>query len=442
MAKRAVVLAGGGSRGAYQIGVWKALRQLGITYDIVTGSSVGALNGALMVQDDFDAGLKLWENISSQDVMTDILTEENLDPLDAPTVWRTFIMDVLEKGGCDITPLENTLRRLLDEPRFRSSPIEYALVTVEYPTLKPLELTKEQIPQGQVCDYLLASSACFPAFKPKEINGTKYLDGGYHDNLPVNLAQKLGAEEIIAVDLQSIGVMRKPKLPPGQITMIRSHWNLGPFILFDATYARRNIALGYLDGQKAFGKLSGWKYAFLPEDCQQNAQQLLPVFLTTMVDARKQNLTLVNTLESMLYRNILKALSLLEIEEENVTLGRVLLLLAEYAGEIFRIEPTVVYPFSDFHEQLLAQFQKVRKDADFSFQGWSSIPKIIDELKQHDRMFIAAYLYEQLKELFTKDGKPRNLPLFVPAFPEELLAAFYLLLLERRYVPYQWPALF
>jgi NTE family protein len=213
MAKRALVLAGGGSRGAYQIGVWKALRELGITFDIVTGSSVGALNGALMVQGDFEAGLQLWENISPGDVMTDILSDEDLSTMKEPTIWRTFIHDALEQGGCDITPLENTLRRLLDEPRFRSSPIDYALVTVEYPSLKPQELTKEQIPEGMVCDYLLASSACFPAFKMKEINGSRFLDGGYHDNLPMNLAISMGAEEIIAVDLQSMGIACANSIP-------------------------------------------------------------------------------------------------------------------------------------------------------------------------------------------------------------------------------------
>ena len=46
--KRAVVLSGGGSKGSYEIGVWKALRRLHIKYDIVTGTSIGALNGALM----------------------------------------------------------------------------------------------------------------------------------------------------------------------------------------------------------------------------------------------------------------------------------------------------------------------------------------------------------------------------------------------------------
>ena len=54
---RAVVLSGGGSKGAYEMGVWKALRKLHISYDIVTGTSVGALNAAFMVQKDYLKGL-------------------------------------------------------------------------------------------------------------------------------------------------------------------------------------------------------------------------------------------------------------------------------------------------------------------------------------------------------------------------------------------------
>ena len=65
MNKTAIVLAGGGSRGAYQIGVWKALREMGIDYQLVTGTSVGALNGVLMVQQEYDKALAVWENISS-----------------------------------------------------------------------------------------------------------------------------------------------------------------------------------------------------------------------------------------------------------------------------------------------------------------------------------------------------------------------------------------
>ena len=50
---KALVLSGGGSKGSYQIGVWKALRKLHIKFDIVTGTSVGALNGALVAQKNY-----------------------------------------------------------------------------------------------------------------------------------------------------------------------------------------------------------------------------------------------------------------------------------------------------------------------------------------------------------------------------------------------------
>ena len=442
MAKRALVLAGGGSRGAYQIGVWKALRELGIDFDIVTGSSVGALNGALMVQGDFDAAMQLWENITTQDVMTDILTEDDLSSMKEADIWRNFVHDVLEQGGCDITPLENKIRSLLDEKRFRDSAIDYALVTVEYPSLKPLELSKSQIPEGQVCDYLLASSACFPAFKIKEINGSKYIDGGYHDNLPMNLALKLGAEEIIAVDLQSMGIIRKPKIDEDKLTVIRSHWNLGPFILFDKSYARRNIALGYLDTMKVFGRLYGWKFAFTPSDSKHNAQQLLTILITTLTEARINNLRFVNTLESSLYRSILKEFENLDIPEKQVTVGQIFLLMAEHAGEIFCVDPTEIQSFDRFNRTVLREFHEVQREADLSLQGWSPIPKIIEELKEHDRMYICAYLYEQLQLLFRKDSAPKNLLRFVSAFPEELQAALYLTILERQNQPYQWPDLF
>ena len=50
---KALVLSGGGAKGSYQIGVWKALRELNIHFDIITGTSSGALNGALMTQNSY-----------------------------------------------------------------------------------------------------------------------------------------------------------------------------------------------------------------------------------------------------------------------------------------------------------------------------------------------------------------------------------------------------
>ena len=58
-----LVLAGGGTRGAYQVGVWKALIELGIKIKGIVGTSIGALNGALFLQDDFSTLVKMYENI-------------------------------------------------------------------------------------------------------------------------------------------------------------------------------------------------------------------------------------------------------------------------------------------------------------------------------------------------------------------------------------------
>lgn len=442
MGKRALVLAGGGSRGAYQIGVWKALRQLGIDFQLVTGSSVGALNGALMVQGSFEEALALWENISSSDVMSDVLTEPL--PNNSPaTVWGTFIRDVLEQGGCDIAPLEALMRRSLDEERFRASPIDFGLVTVEYPLMKPLELRKSQIPPGQVCDYLLASSACFPAFKMKEIDGVKYVDGGYHDNMPMNLALSMGATELIAVDLQSVGLIRRPKTASKEnLLVIHSHWNLGPFIYFDKSYSRRNIALGYLDGLKAFGRCYGWKYAFDPQDCQEQLRPLLRSLYGLLAQARSQQLGLVNSLESSLGRSLVRDLGDLGLSAEELSPGRLLLRMAEYGGEIFGLDPCVLQPLETFHRQLLEGLQQVLREADLSLGGPGSLTKVVEELKTHDRKYICAFLYKQLSLFLEKGPAPKNLLLFAPVFPEELLAALYLLLLQNRDLERWEPALF
>ena len=68
--KRALVLSGGGGRGAYQIGVWKDLSELN-DFDIVAGTSVGSLNGALIVQDSYKLAESLWQNIDYDFVFND-----------------------------------------------------------------------------------------------------------------------------------------------------------------------------------------------------------------------------------------------------------------------------------------------------------------------------------------------------------------------------------
>ena len=252
---KAIVLAGGGARGSYHIGAWQALMEMGYKPDIVTGTSVGSLNGALVALDDFDTAKSMWLSIDDRDVMDiphKVFSKETLE----------FVKDFATKGGISLEPLENMITRFVDEDKLRSSKCRYGLVTVNVDTMKPMELSLEEIPQGRLVDYMLASSGCFPILRSRKIDGQMYIDGGYYDNLPSNLAVKMGADEIVEIDLDSLGFSQKVKDENVKITQIKSWHDLGGFLDFDPKHAKRNMEIGYLDAYKAFGKLEGCAYGF------------------------------------------------------------------------------------------------------------------------------------------------------------------------------------
>ena len=235
--QKALVLAGGGARGSYQVGVWRALMELDWHPQIITGTSVGGLNGAMFVLDLYETARDMWLTIRSRDVME--LPEENADL----SALHQFLRRVVKEGGMDVTPLEEIVERVLDEDALRAAPIRFGIVTVEQRGLRPRELTLEDIPAGQVRDYLMASAACFPALRARQIDGVKFLDGGYSDNMPTGLAKTMGAEELVCVDLEGVGITR-PNLTGLPTTMIRSYWELG-----------------YYDTLRAFGRIRGCAYA-------------------------------------------------------------------------------------------------------------------------------------------------------------------------------------
>lgn len=254
---KALVLAGGGARGAYQIGAWQALIELGYKFDIVTGTSVGSLNGTLVALDQFDIAKSMWLSIDDRDVMEfpqKVISRETVD----------FVKDFATKGGVSLAPLENMIVRFVSEDKVRASECRYGLVTVNFDTKKPLELTIDEIPQGKLVDYMLASSAFAPFLRPRTIDGEKYIDGGFYDNIPLNLAARMGADEIVAVDLDGLGPARKLAEEYAHINIINiSSWHdLGNILEFSPEKSKRIMDIGYLDAYKAFGKLEGKRYAF------------------------------------------------------------------------------------------------------------------------------------------------------------------------------------
>ena len=256
--KRALVLAGGGAKGSYQIGVWRALQELDWTPDIITGASVGTLNGCLFTMGKIQEAEDLWRSLEIHDVLEVPATLK-------PEELRTFFLDIIRSGGLNVEPLAEMIDRLIDEDAVRTSPIHFGLVMTELGSLRSVQCPIEDIPEGQLKDYMLASSACFPALRPREIDGVKYIDGGWRDNMPLDLAAKMGAAELLGVDMDGIGIVR-PNTTGLPTRIVRSHWDLGPTLDFDPARAGRNIALGYFDTLRLFGRCGGTAYAMLPDN--------------------------------------------------------------------------------------------------------------------------------------------------------------------------------
>ena len=255
--QRALVLAGGGAKGSYQVGVWQALQELDWTPDIITGASVGALNGCLFTMGKSKEAEDLWRGLEIHDVL------EVPDSL-KPEELNNFFLDVVRSGGLNVEPLAETIDRLIDEDAVRRSPIRFGLVMTELSTMRRVQCPVEKIPEGQMKDYLLGSSACFPALRPREIDGVKYIDGGWRDNMPLDLAAAMGAGELLAVDVNGVGITR-PNTTGLPTRIIRSHWNLGPTLDFAPKRAARNIALGYFDTMRLFDRMGGTAYGILPD---------------------------------------------------------------------------------------------------------------------------------------------------------------------------------
>lgn len=261
--KRAIVLGGGGSKGAYQVGFVKAILELGIDYDIITGTSIGALNGCLLAQKEEVRLIELWNQMDISKIIKGDLPDNFAieDLLKSANAAMSFFKQ-FKKNKVDNSPFIKLIDEYFNAEKLSQSSIDYACVSVSFPSMQPKYATKEDMLRyGK--NYLAASSACFPAFPIHEFEEGSFVDGGYHDNLPIDLAIRLGASEFIIVDLNP-DTAHPHYINYPNMTYIYPKEYIGSFLNFDQFTIQRNIRLGYHDTLKAFGKLDGYRYSFYP----------------------------------------------------------------------------------------------------------------------------------------------------------------------------------
>ena len=259
-----LILAGGGAKGAYQMGAWRAMLDLGVEFEAIAGTSIGAINGALIAQGNFDKAMKFWgsaEVANGINLPGELKANDNLFSFsNMPQIFH----EVIKNGGVDVSPAKQIVADNIDETVVRANNIPLAIVTFDLNGMKPVEMFVDEMPEGTLVDYLMAS-ARFPGLNNQGPEDTKYIDGGVYDNAPLGVLRKKGINRLIVIDISSRkGIGHKPDWSCADIIYIRPYdvQDLGAAFEFDKEMNERRMSMGYYDTKKAFGYLYGLDYYF------------------------------------------------------------------------------------------------------------------------------------------------------------------------------------
>jgi len=368
-----VVLSGGGAKGGYEIGAWKALLDLGMEIGGVYGTSVGSLNAAAVAQGDFDKALNVWRDISEESVMKPTEAEKKLiEAYGGGVDWSLGelyqgAVDVINQG-IDVTPLKELLRTLISEESVRSSSIDFGLVTFDLTDLRPEMLFIEDIPQGSLIEYIMAS-ADFPGFRTVVIDGKAFVDGGVYSNQPVEMALERGFREIILVDIGRIALRdRIAKLQAflagANLIHIRPRVMYGSTLDFDAEKTRLQIEEGYLDTLAAFGLLKG-EYTYIFED----RDVFKEMFDSLSEDEKRVAIEIASDLQDWedpdrFYSELLSSLGKIYKRDDPM------IVLVDELASILEIPSLVMYSMAE----VLDAIESAYAEKGFQDQGTSLIP--------------------------------------------------------------------
>ena len=372
-----LVLDGGGARGAYQIGAWKALHEAGVRIRGIAGTSVGALNGALICMGDVDEAEHIWKEMTFSKVMdVDDDWMERLFQKEVP--MRELLKELmlrLRDGGIDVTPLKDLIHNVLDVDRIRSAGIDFSLLTFSLSDMKELDLTLDEIPEGLLADFLLAS-ACLLGFKNEPLHGKTYLDGGVINNVPLNSLVKRGYRDIITVRIYGPGREPRVRLDEGtQVYEIAPRVHLGSIIEFQGKRSRQNLKIGYYDAKRMVYGLKGLIYYI---DSDRDEEEYTTMLSNISEKTRKE----------------IRAKLRLPHTATNETLY---LAMLEASAKYFRIPKYQVYTENGLSELVHIQYAKRKEEP-----GLPGFIHILAGIREEKKMNLKGRSFLTLKD-FTPD---------------------------------------
>ncbi len=406
MTKLGLVLSGGGSKGAYEVGAFIALKKLHKKVDIVTGTSIGAINGMFIVQKDLRGALRLWNTIGFKKIYDEneftVLEDDKLSK-----IYAEYAKGFINDGGLDIYKMKVIFDKMFKPKRFFSSGIDYGIVTYNLSKYRPVIKMKKDLTKNNLKDYVLASASCYPAFRPYPIDGDLYIDGGYYDNIPINLAIDMGADEVIAIDLRAVGFKKNIKDKSVLVTYIAPRNNIGSFLVFDKNQARKSIKFGYNDTMKTFGKLDGNKFTFKKHNLIRNYNKYIDKFDENLHSIFSSDNKILNKLFSIdVFKEMINGKTYYNSFND----------IVENAGKIFGFEEFNIYNIKSYNRGLLSALSNTEA---------INVDNIISKVKNKevsnliDRAGIVKYFYNSIK-----DGRVDYK--YIPFLSREFLVALYL----------------
>jgi len=276
-----LALSSGGARGAYEAGAVHYLAERGIIFDVVSGTSIGALNGAYYAQGDGSAShtkslIQLWYKIAQADIL-------QLNPTAVQSVLSSIflnksgaLLNVLTKlvnekiAFLDPAPIAEIIEQHISLQRIQHSTID--MIVAVLPEISPLldivtgHLRKAEYVQlknisGQenLKKILLAAAAIPLAFPSQKIGNTSYADAGLADELPAQILFEQGIRQIVSVFLSDVTIQNRSDFHDCTIFQIRPSINInnGLFSTFDFSLQtiERLIEQGYHDAQKYYEEI-------------------------------------------------------------------------------------------------------------------------------------------------------------------------------------------
>lgn len=261
-----LALEGGGVRGSYQAGVFMAMYEVGIKIDGVCGTSIGALNGAIIASGQGQDLPRIWRSLSMGSVFgfSESFVEASINKvknINSLKLTILCLLQIIRNKGIGLEGLKKVIDDNLDVDLLLGSDIDYGMCTVRRNDLKPLYLFKEDMKPDKIRDYILAS-AFLPIFKSEKlIDDSYYLDGGFYDIGPVNMLLNKGYDTIYLVKVHGIGLSR-PYDKEANVKIIESKRKLGGVLDLDPLRIEENIKMGYYDTIRLLKNYDGESYVF------------------------------------------------------------------------------------------------------------------------------------------------------------------------------------